>query len=150
MKKRLFNLLFGSLVMFFLVDSVYADELVTEYIKCGGMSFPKPIAPIIHTTYILLQIVIPLGIIIVGSLDFVKATIASDVDKMKKSQKKFVSRLIAGSITFFVFVIVKFAIDVFSDEPDNDEIKPDFGNCLNCLINNEGCVEIADSPFEPD
>ena len=71
-------------------------------------------------------------------------------DEIKKSQMTFVKRLIAGALVFFVFVIVKFAIDVFSDEPDNDEIKPDFGNCLNCLINNEGCVEIADSPFEPD
>jgi hypothetical protein len=80
-----------------------------------------------------------------GSLDFLKATIAGDSDKMKKNQKQFVTRLIAGAITFFVFVVVKFVVSMVADT--NNSVS--FTTCLDCLINDEGsCDTVATSPFK--
>ena len=80
-----------------------------------------------------------------GSLDFLKATIAGDSDKMKKNQKQFVTRLIAGAITFFVFVVVKFVVSMVADA--NNSVS--FTTCLDCLINDEGsCDTVPISPFE--
>ena len=95
--------------------------------------------------HVVIAIIIPIGIIVMGSLDFLKATIAGDSDKMKKNQKQFVTRLIAGAITFFVFVVVKFVVSMVADT--NNSVS--FTTCLDCLINDEGsCDTVATSPFE--
>lgn len=151
MKKRikLFGLMYA--VLLFATETVHADKFTTSYIDCGGMAFPAPLQPIITTAVTLLEIIIPLGIVTIGSLDFLKAVAASDTDKMKKSQKKFISRLIAGAIALFVFVGVKLAVDFFADDSANKKgDKKDYGVCLNCLINGEDCGEATESPFFKD
>ncbi len=147
-KKVLSYSLIVFTMMFVNLNSVLADNnIATTYVKCGDSTFPEPVAAIVRTVILLLQIVIPIGIIVMGSLDFLKATIAGDSDKMKKNQKQFVTRLIAGAITFFVFVIVKFMVSMFADQSDSES----FTNCLDCLINNEGsCNTVTNSPFDPD
>jgi len=145
-KKVIFYAFTFCAMLFVGSNSVLADgNLTTTYIQCGDNTFPAPVAAIIRTVILLLQIVIPIGIVIMGSLDFLKATIAGDSDKMKKNQKRFVSRLIAGAITFFVFVIVKFVVSMVADSGNSQS----FTTCLDCLINDEGsCNTVATSPFE--
>lgn len=148
MKKKLFNFTFVVALLTLSTKVVYADELTTEYIMCGNTSFPAPFASIFRTTFAILQIVVPISIIIMGSLDMVRSVIAQDNEKIAKARRKFITRLIAGAITFFVFVIVKFAVGLFADEEDGKS----FGDCLNCLINDEAsCKGTSDSPFQdPD
>lgn len=136
------------IMLFIGFDNVFAASTsTTEYVKCGNSTFPAPLATIIRTLILLLQIIVPVGIIIMGSLDFLKATIAGDSDKMKKNQKQFLSRLVAGAIVFFVFVIIKFVVSLVADQGNSESVS----SCLDCLINNEGsCNVVADSPFEPE
>lgn len=133
-------------IMLFIGSSnVMAATSATSYVQCGNNTFPAPLATMIRTVILLLQIVIPIGIIVMGSLDFLKATIAGDSDKMKKNQKQFVSRLVAGAITFFMFVIVKFIVSMVADANS----AASFTTCLDCLINDEGsCDTVATSPFK--
>ena len=58
----------------------------TEWIICGKVAFPSFIAPITRTIVSLFQVVVPLIIIILGSLDYMKAVTASE-DKIKAHQK---------------------------------------------------------------
>lgn len=145
-KKILFYVFTICLTLFIGSNSVLAaGNTATTYIQCGSSTFPAPVATIIRTVILLLQIIIPIGIIVMGSLDFLKATIAGDSDKMKKNQKQFVTRLIAGAITFFVFVVVKFVVSMVADT--NNSVS--FTTCLDCLINDEGsCDTVATSPFK--
>jgi ABC-type uncharacterized transport system permease subunit len=148
--KRIISYIFLiSIITFSGMSTVLADNnTTTKYIQCGDNIFPQPLAPIIHSIILLLQIVIPVGIIVMGSLDFLKAAIAGDAEKMKKNQKQFVVRLTAGIITFFIFAIVKFAVSTFAD---NATSSTSITNCLDCLINNSGgCDEVPNSPFDPD
>jgi hypothetical protein len=125
-------------------ENVFAAG-VTSYVSCGSTALPSEIAGIIRAVFLILQICVPVGIIVMGSLDFAKAVIASDADKIKKNQKKFITRLITGALVFFVFAIVKFAISI------TDTTSGGYANCLNCLINsNEGCHTETESPFNPD
>lgn len=145
MKKKL---MFSILIMLGLVvistDNVLAAG-VTSYVSCGSTALPSEIAGIIRAIFLILQICVPLGIIVMGSLDFVKAVIASDADKIKKNQKKFITRLITGALVFFVFLVVKFVIKIV------DNTSGGYANCLNCLINsNSGCNTETESPFNPD
>lgn len=145
--KKVFYYAFTICVMLFVGSNnvLAADTTATSYVQCGDNTFPAPVATIIRTVILLLQIVIPIGIVIMGSLDFLKATIAGDTDKMKKNQKQFVSRLIAGAIAFFVFVVVKFVVSMVADSNNSAS----FTSCLDCLINDEGsCDTVAESPFD--
>lgn len=93
--------------------------------------------------YDFLKILTPVIIIITGMLDIVKAVTAQKEDEMKKAQKKFVNRLIAGSVVFLVFVIVEFVINFIAESDVGDAM-----NCVNCFLNGEisndangsGCV----------
>ena len=143
-KKLMFIILFMLGLVVISTENVLAAG-VTSYVSCGSTALPSEIAGIIRAVFLILQICVPVGIIVMGSLDFAKAVIASDADKIKKNQKKFITRLITGALVFFVFVIVKFAIRI------TDTTSGGYANCLNCLINsNEGCHTETESPFNPD
>ena len=67
---------------------------------------PHVIVGILAQLYKIIIILVPIGIVIFGSVDFIKATIAKNSDAIAATTKTFISRLIAGAITFFVLAIV--------------------------------------------
>ena len=89
------------------------------------------IANAVHTIILVIQIVVPVLIVIFGSLDFAKAVIAQKEDEIKKGQQTFIKRLIAGVIVFFVVVVVKLVVSFAAGENDKDDIL----NCADCFLN---------------
>lgn len=84
--------------------------------------------------YTIIQIAIPVVLVLLGSIDLVKGIIAQKEEDIKKGQKTFVKRLIAGCIIFFVFTLVKLFISVVSDDwLDRDGII----DCMECFIENK-------------
>lgn len=134
-------------LMLFMTNFNMVFAIGNEYIKCGDNSIPAPIPPITRVIVLLLQIILPLAIIIMGSLDFLKAVIAADQDKIKKSQSQFFNRLKAGGIFFFVVVFVRFSVSLVSD--NNKKENAGIMECLDCLINDESaCGEVTENnPF---
>ena len=49
-------------------------------------------------------------LVVLGMLDFVKAAASGEQEEMKKSKSKFVKRLIACVVLFFVPIIVKILV----------------------------------------
>ena len=72
----------------------------------NGVIDPPSLAYLINSILKYIRIIVPILIILLGSLDFAKAVVAGKEDEMKKAQTIFVKRLIAGIIVFFVPVIV--------------------------------------------
>lgn len=56
------------------------------------------------------KIAIPILLILLGTVDFVKAIVAHNDDQMKKAQGDFVKRLIIGIVIFFVPMILRFVL----------------------------------------
>ena len=88
--------------------------------------------------YLLLaaRIIVPLILIIMGSIDLGKAVIANKDDEIKSSIQSLIRRTIIGIIIFFVPVIINLllnAIDGFGtlDNPND----PGFRECARCLFN---------------
>lgn len=73
---------------------------------------PPVITGILSQLYKIIIILVPIGIVIFGSIDFIKATIAKNNDAIAATTKTFVSRLIAGAVTFFVLAIVTWLFKV--------------------------------------
>ena len=60
----------------------------------------------VRTVVQILQIVVPVALILLGSIDIGKAVIAGDEKKIKEAQKPFIKRVIAAVIVFLIPWIV--------------------------------------------
>lgn len=65
----------------------------------------------------ILQILIPVALIIWGTIDLGKAVIAGKDDDIKKGRSTFVKRLVAAVIVFLVPFIVRTVMGLVSDGP---------------------------------
>lgn len=69
-----------------------------------------------------IRIVIPILIILLGTIDLGKAVLAGEEKTIKEAQKSFIRRLIYGVAIFFVFAIVKVIFGLLGldlDQGDN-------------------------------
>lgn len=87
----------------------------------------------------ILKIVVPILIIILGSVDFGKAVISDDQKAISKSAQSLGKRLIAGIIIFFIPTIINVVFNVIDGF---DDVKSDFTKCTNCLLSD--CNEKSD------
>ena len=60
-----------------------------------------------------IQIVVPIALIIFGSIDLLKGIIAGDEKKISAARKPFIQRLISAILVFLIPFIVNFAINAF-------------------------------------
>ncbi|HIU11419.1 MAG TPA: hypothetical protein IAB65_01830 [Candidatus Onthocola stercorigallinarum] len=78
------------------------------------------------------KIVIPLLLIIFGSIDFAKAIIANDEKAIKTAGGALVRRFIAAVVVFLIPTILNLLLGLV----DNIEsIKGTFSDCTNCIFN---------------
>jgi len=125
MKKKLKYLV--VLIMLFTTSRVYA----ATYVDCGKVKhLPYKILQLSNTVVNILQIAVPIILIILGSVDFVKAVSSQKDDEIKKAQGMFIKRLILGALVFFIVVIVKLLISAIGGNSDN------VWSCVECFVNN--------------
>lgn len=58
-----------------------------------------------------IKYIIPVVVIILGILDFIKATAGDKDDEMKKAQGRFIKRLISAALIFVIPVIIQFILE---------------------------------------
>lgn len=126
MKNRIgYIILFLPLIF---ISPVYAK---TTYVKCGNIQqLPYKILQLSNTGINILQILVPVILVILGTVDLVKAVASQKDDELKKAQTTFVKRLIMGALVYFVVVIVKLLISVIGN--GNESI----WHCVECFVSN--------------
>lgn len=124
-------------------NSNKGQEIKDKYIgnlTCEGAPnfyFPKLLPDFTRTLYNIIKLFIPILLIIKGMIDMLKATSSSKEDEMKKAQRKFIQRLIAGVCGFTLFILVETVISWIDDKTGNEGAM----NCVNCFINgSENCT----------
>ena len=70
---------------------------------CNGL---LPVIKLIYTVLKVFWILIPSGLIVVGTIYLGKAVIASDEKEVKAAQKRLISRFVYAALVFFVPIIV--------------------------------------------
>ena len=85
----------------------------------------KKLFSFIGNIFNIMKIIIPIIIILIGTIDLIKAMIANDTDASKKAQNMFIKRLIIGIAIFFVFPIASFIMNLIGNSMDN--------NCMDCF-----------------
>lgn len=84
------------------------SEVLTSAEVMGVIYYAKLIVRV-------LQVAVPIGLIIWGTLDIGKAVIAGDEKKIKEAQKPFVKRVIAAVIVFLIPWLVNLILGLVSN-----------------------------------
>ena len=84
-----------------------------------------------------IQIVVPILLIIWGMIDFAKAVVGGDEDKIKAGQKTFLKRLIAAVIVFLVVTITQLVVSLVAQIGATGTEGADniWDNCIKRFIN---------------
>ena len=83
------------------------------------------------------QILVPVLLVLFGSLDLAKGVMSQKEDEIKKGQQTFVKRLMIGAMVFFIVALVKVLISVVGDTDTN---KKNIISCIDCFVNGvENC-----------
>ena len=112
----------------------------SESYSCGDgylTDIPGSLLRVTSLLYTLFQGVIPVILVIICSIDLIKAMAGQKEDEIKKGQHLLIKRLIQAIIIFFVFAIVKFLVSVVSENSSS------VIDCVNCFIDgkdSDSCV----------
>ena len=122
--KKAFFYIIGIVLLFTM--EVYADSVT--YMSCGNYKgIPYDLPGFIREVITIIQIAVPIILIIMGSIDFLKVVLGSKNDDLKNATKKFVLRVIAAASVFFVFLGVKLLISLVGSNDDG------LLECLSCF-----------------
>lgn len=130
----------GSTCLIRTVDAKNSNDFTqSEFVgnmTCGGiatdgkgLAFHKSLPSFTNKLYDILKVLTPVIIIVTGMLDMLKATTAQKEDEMKKAQKKFLNRLLAGIVVFLIFAIVEVVVGLIA-KGNSDNVM----NCIECFL----------------
>lgn len=94
--------------------------------------------------FFILKILIPIILIVFGSIDFGKAMLSNKDDEIKKSAKTLVLRAIAGIIIFFIPTVLDFVVEIIGGD---DLYNGSFATCTHCMLEptDGSCRKLVDN-----
>ena len=87
---------------------------------------------IIGYILMIIKIIVPLILIILGSIDFGKAALSGDDKSTKEATVQFAKRVLIGLIIFFIPTVLDFFLSLINGV---SETTAKYSNCTNCLLN---------------
>ena len=110
----------------------FVDILAATKVNCGNITnIPAKIPELTSYFITLVQIIVPVILVIMGSIDLFKGVTAQKEEEIKKGQVLFVKRLVVAAIIFFVVVVVKFIVSVVADTSSANIVE-----CIDCFFSN--------------
>ena len=109
------------------IDNIYNQKKVMVDISdCSGESGvlgdvndEESTAWLVQKLLNYLKILGPTIAIVLGSLDMGKAIVTSDDESMKKAQNRFIKRIIAAALLFFIPLLTQVLLGLFGITSDN-------------------------------
>ncbi len=128
------NKFFKKFLLFVLLMSPNIVR-AADYVVCGNdKRFPFVFASFISIILVIVRIIVPLLLVIMGIISFLKVIISGKVaDEMEKAKKKMVHNILAAFVIFFLIPIIR---TVFSFAFGSDNT---FNSCLTCMTNPFNC-----------
>ena len=98
------------------IITVFPIYAKTTTVTCGKIQeLPLKVLELSNTVINIMQIAVPVILVIMGTVDLVKAVSSQKDDDIKKAQGVFIKRLIMGALVYFVVVIVKLLISIIGN-----------------------------------
>lgn len=89
-------------------------------VDCSTGSDLGKIIGLLKSFLVILQILVPIGLILMGSIDLGKSVIASGEDEIKKAQKLFIKRCMGAVAFFLVVTLVVFIMNFIGNNAWQD------------------------------
>ncbi len=100
--------------------------------SCGSLKdIPVSIPRITRNLFNAIKYLIPVALIFLGIFDFFQAMTSSDEKAMDGKKTKFIRRIIASLLIFFVMSIVQLVVKMI---PSGDNTVSDITTCISCFI----------------
>lgn len=111
-------------------------------ISCGIVKgIPENLPVFTRKLVNIIKVLIPVILIILGIVDFLRATTSNDEKTMAESPKRFVRRIIASVLVFLVISFIQIVVRLISDASINsgDDKNPVDGvtECISCFISDK-------------
>ena len=91
--------------------------LIAAVDDCGGL---LPLVKVVFQLIKIVMIVVPIALIIYGTIDLGKAVIASDEKEVKSAQSRLIKRFIYAALIFFVPILVSAVMNVVAAGGEGD------------------------------
>ena len=92
-------------------------QIAANIDPCGGL---LPLVKVLVAAIKLVMIIIPIGLIVYGTIDLGKAVIASEDKEVKEAQKRLIKRFIYAALVFFVPMLVGAVMNIVSNGGEGD------------------------------
>ena len=93
---------------------------------CGGL---LPVVRMLRKVIWYIQILVPIGLLLYGSIDLGKAVIASDEKEVKAAQTRLIKRVIYAAVVFLVPMLVTIIMNIISDSGVGESDTASWQNC---------------------
>ncbi len=94
--------------------------------------------------FFILKIVVPIILIVMGSIDLAKVLLSNKNDELQKQVGILVKRVILGILIFFIPTILSFVVELIGGDDIYDENSGTFGRCTYCMLNPSECRKLAE------
>lgn len=89
------------------IDDITGEVSCSDYNTIfGSKENPNSIRHMVDTILSYVRIIVPILIILLGTIDLAKAVVSGKADNMKKAQNDFAKRIVAGVIVFLAPIII--------------------------------------------
>lgn len=106
-----------------MLDTINILDTYTDMTAiCDDLS---PVLRVVGIALKLIQYAVPILLIVIGAIDFAKATIGKDEKEIKEAQNKFMKRGIVALVVFLIVPIVSVLMTVVSGDGYKD--------CMTCI-----------------
>lgn len=106
---------------------------------CAPNSGALTVFKIIGYALVVIKILVPLALMIFGSIDFFKVVVGNNPDDMSKAIKAFIQRAIIALLVFLAPSIIYYFVGIIGNSIDKDDGY--FQNCNTCLLNPDDCPD---------
>lgn len=94
---------------------------------------------IIHVIITIAKILIPILLIIFGSIEYGKAALADNQDAVEKTTQALIKKVIVGLLIFFIPTIVNALISFSQSNKDKGDLNGEFAKCALCFAGDKAC-----------
>lgn len=85
---------------------------------------------------VIVKILIPIGLIIIGVINFSKAMLSGNDDSIKKNAYSFALKIVFAIVIFILPTVINFIVGLIDGATDGTE---DYENCRNCIFDPKNC-----------
>ena len=115
------------------IENTPQEDLdITEVEVCGAGTTSLLVFQVIGYIILIIKILVPIILIVLGSIDLGKASLSGDDKAVKEAAISFAKRVLIGLIIFFIPTILDFFLGLVEGTTD---VSSKYRGCTDCVLN---------------